>query len=202
VAVPKLKKILAQLPAPVPQPPARPEAARGRIPILLVSARPELGDQVSRATDPVFDVMVARSGPEAVVRAVATPPWVAFVAPDLVPWNAAKTTRSLRALKRGGQFLVSSLPSFEGGERAIMDAIRRTLSPPFTVTRGDGKVSVTLAGTFAPSCIGAVRASVETIQDGVDRVALEFSPQDASPQFILAVGELKRQLEHGVVRTA
>jgi CheY-like chemotaxis protein len=195
VAVPRIRRILAAAPpiekhAPVAGPPEAPH----RVPVVFVTSNPELLEKLPAAVDSVYDILPAPSGPAAVAIAVEVRPWAVCVPGDVAVWDAAKTMKSLRALKGFDKLRVIPLPRCDRDLGAVVEAVQRELQPPPFAVCGDGdEITVTVQETFTVHCADALRTSVErTLAHGSARILFDVPFYDLGSQAVSALHALIR----------
>ncbi len=197
VAIPRFRRVLESLALEEePGPSERLSFETERVPVLLATAREEVGDLVRKAAGPLFDVVAVDSGPAALVGAMEIYPWTVLLTGDLAPWDRAKTMRSLLALKGLQGIRVIPLPDHDRDAGVLSDAVRRELSPPpFAVSRAGAVITVTIEETFVLSCLGALgKALDEAVARETERVVFELPWRGVGRQVLPALQELVEML--------
>jgi CheY-like chemotaxis protein len=192
VVLPRLSRVLAAHPPRTEHRRASAPVAEGRVPILVVTRRPELAGVIARTVGRLYEVVTVDSGPAAVVRMLEIRPWLVFVCPDVGRWTADKTRRGLLALRTVPRVRVVELPDQD--EKALAAAVVDNVGEgPFTSHDGP-TLTVRVRDTFTTGCLGALRTVLEErVAHGVSRIVFEIPYESMESAALSGVTALARQ---------
>jgi hypothetical protein len=166
--------------------------AQGRVPILVVTRRPEIAALVARTAGPLYEVVTVDSGPAAVVRTLEITPWLVLLCSDAGRWAAGKTRGALLSLRAVPRMRVEPLVADDADE-LVAAVVKHVGEGPFT-PQGGPTLTMKIRETFTSGCLGALRAALdERVQQGVAKIVFEIPYESMESAALSGVTAIARK---------